>query len=152
MRVQGPYLRAEESHALVEFAGAASFRTVRRHIAARIPEGIIEVKTAWVSTTAPFRRELAVSIPRTSVHAADLLGVRHVFATSAVHSLQTWCTTGAELLQSVIPIAYPDERYRTSMIVLDREEVPWRAEPAQLRELVAEQAQLHLADSFAAAA
>ena len=144
MRVQGPYLAPEDSHALVEFAGSESCGEVRRLIGAMVADGVLEVKTAWVSARSPHRRALATAIPRAAVHAADLVGARYVFATSALHSLRTWCTTGAEIAPTVVPVAYPDERYLTSMIVLDRSRVVAGCEPGQLRELLAEQAQLHL--------
>lgn len=146
VRTQGPYTCAEQSHAIAEWAGDPGQPEVRRMISERLAFGVIEIKTAWVSDTAQYRHELADSIPRTAVHAATLLGARYAFATSAVHTLQRWTTTGSEVVGSLIPVPYPDERYRTTMIWLDRWTFAQQAAAWQLQEIMAESAQLSGAD------
>lgn len=150
VRAQGPYASAGEAHALVEFAASPDRAEVRRIIASRVPDGVIEIKTAWVSPTAPCRHALAAAIPRTALHAAALLGARHAFFTSAVHTVRTWCTTGAVIVPTVEPVAYPDERYRTALGWLDSDALTGLAEPEQLRAVAAEQAQLLAAVRVAA--
>lgn len=142
VRVQGPYRSAEQSHALVEWADEPGRPTVHRVITERIPDGVVEIKAAWVSDLAVRRHELANSIPRTAVHAAKLLGARFAFATSGVHTLQRWMSTGSEIVPDLTPVRYPDERYRTTMIWLDRTTFADRADTGQLREILTESAQL----------
>ena len=48
VRAKGPYRSAEESHAVVEWAGCPGLDAVRKMIADRIPFGVVEMKTAWV--------------------------------------------------------------------------------------------------------
>lgn len=142
VRIQGPYTSPEQSHALAEWAGEPGLPTVHAMLSARIPSGVVEVKTAWVSDAAENRRALADCIPRTGVHAMTLLGARYAFATSAVHTLRRWASTGGTMPESLAPVPYPDERYRTSMLWVDRATFADHADPTQLRAIMSEQAQL----------
>ena len=49
LRAKGPLESAEESHAVVEWADRPGLRTVRKMLNDRVPFGVVEMKTAWVS-------------------------------------------------------------------------------------------------------
>src|ERR1700712_5322390 len=48
MRVQGAYLEVDQAHAIAEWAGREGTDELRSEIAARIADGVIEMKTGWV--------------------------------------------------------------------------------------------------------
>ncbi len=48
VRAKGPLESAEDSHALVEWAGHPGQAAVRKMINDRVPFGILEMKAAWV--------------------------------------------------------------------------------------------------------
>ncbi|GAB2935239.1 hypothetical protein GCM10027047_34640 [Rhodococcus aerolatus] len=125
MRAQGPYRDADESHAVLEWAGDAGQDEVRARVAARLADGVVEGKTGWVAEGAPHRRALAGCLARGPVHAAALLGSRWVLGTSAEHTLAMWASTGAVVEPGIGPVPYPDERYRTRLLFWDR----WAAWP-----------------------
>ena len=142
VRAQGPYTSPEQSHAIAEWEGYPGQEQVRTMIAERLPYGVVEIKTGWVADSATHRHALADFMPRTAVHAPKLLGSRFAFATSALHTLKRWTTAGAEIVPTLAPVPYPDDRYRTSMLWLDRTNFAERADPAQLHLLLSESAQL----------
>ena len=49
IRAKGPLDSPEESHAIVEWADRPGLRTVRKMLADRLPFGVVEMKTAWMS-------------------------------------------------------------------------------------------------------
>lgn len=119
IRSQGPYTSADQSHAIVEWEGAPGQAVVRAMIEQRLPEGVVEMKTAWVDGDQPARREVFTCLARTPIHAAMVLGARHVMGTAAVHSMAGWVAAGG-VVADVPAVAYPDERYRTSLAWIDR--------------------------------
>ncbi len=142
MRAQGPYVSAEQSHAVAEWAGEPGQAEVRKMISDRLPFGVVETKTAWVSDGAEHRRELVDCLSRAPIHAAMLLRARFALGTSAVHTLRLWTATGAVVEESLAPVPYPDDRYRTSMLWWDCETYAQTAERGQLRHIRAEGARL----------
>ncbi|GAA4820307.1 hypothetical protein [Tomitella cavernea] len=82
VRAVGPFRRAEDSHALVEWAGQSGLDEVRAMISARLPGGVAEMKGAWAGRGAG---RVATTLARVAVHTMDLLGVRFVMATSAAY-------------------------------------------------------------------
>lgn len=142
VRAQGPYTSPEQAHAIEEWSGHPGQDVVHAMIAERLPHGVIEIKSAWVADSAVHRHELADCVPRTAVHAAKLLGARFACATSAEHTWKRWTTTGAELAPTLAPVPYPDARYRTGFLWLDRVSVAERADSSQLSRLISESAQL----------
>ena len=120
IRVQGPYTDAEESHAVAEWEGTPGQAAVRSMIEQRLQDGVVEMKAAWVADGWPARRELVACLSRTPIHAAAMLGARYAMGTAAEHSVAGWVSAGA-VVADVPPVAYPDERYRTSLVWIDRE-------------------------------
>lgn len=142
VRAQGPYTRAEQAHAMVEWDGELEQPLVQAMIEVRLPFGVVEAKTAWVADSHPKRRELAACLPRACVHAATLLGVRFALGTSAVHTLKLWRATGCVIEEKLTPVPYPDNRYKTTLVWWDRNTFAEHAEVEQLRQIRAEQTQL----------
>ena len=142
MRVQGPYESADQAHAVEEWAAFGDDADVRREISERIPAGVIEMKTGWVSDTAWRRTELTAGLARLFVHSINLLGVRYAFGTVATHAVKRWQTTGGVVSANVAPVPYPDDRYRTVLMWWDRETFADLAAIEQLPAIMDESAQL----------
>ncbi|WP_280493921.1 hypothetical protein [Nocardia asiatica] len=113
VRMQGPYTDARQAHALVEWSGHPGANALRRMIADRIPQGVIEAKGAWVARDAAKRAELGAAVSRTVLHAARLLGARYGFATVASFTVARHEACGAVPAERIPAVPYPDRRYRT---------------------------------------
>jgi hypothetical protein len=142
MRAQGPYVTAEQSHAMIEWTGHEGQRDVRKLISDRIPFGAVEMKTGWVSDSAPRRRELTNALARLFVHSMTILYAQFAFGTVATHAVARWKTTGGIVADGLTPVPYPDDRYLTTMMWWDRASFADHADPAQLPRILAESAQL----------
>lgn len=149
LRAQGPYLVADEVHALGAWAGRPGESELRAMIADRIPEGVVEVKAAWVSREAANRSALGSAVSRCVVHAAWLLGARFGFVTTASHGIERYRSSGGRVADRIPSVPYPDDRYQTvpvwwdtrtyrsfatklqsSLITLERAALePWHAQP-----------------------
>ena len=138
VRAKGPYGAADESHAVVEWHGRPGLHTVRKLIADRIPFGVVEVKTAWVTDDQARNRSLTNALARFPLHSALLLGAKFALATSGAHVLARWRTSGGLVATQVPPTPYPDERYQTTMMWWDRGTFANHAEPRQASRIAAE--------------
>ncbi|MFD0926993.1 hypothetical protein [Williamsia deligens] len=132
LRAQGPYLRADESHAVVEWAGSDGLDAVVRAIETRLPEGVIEVKAAWVDPTAPDPRATAGVLSRLALPLFAVTGAGYIMATSAEHSLRRWESGGGRIDETVCATAYPDERYSTRLMWWDARTMEVDADPRML--------------------
>lgn len=139
LRMKGPYRSAEESHALLEWEGQRGYDAVRKMITDRLPFGVAEIKTAWVSDDPDRSRQLTTTISRTALHAMGLLDVQFMFATAASYVLKKWLSSGGVLATKIPPTPYPDERYDTRLAWWDRSTFSKHAEPKQLSTYFAEQ-------------
>ncbi|MBF6240228.1 hypothetical protein IU474_24605 [Nocardia otitidiscaviarum] len=142
LRAQGPYAHIDEAAALLEWTGQPGEAHFRRMISDRIPEGVVELKAAWVARDAECRVELGAAIPRGAVHLTRLLGARYGLGTAASHAADRYRTAGGVIAWWIPPVPYPDERYRTVPMWWDLPNVRTVAEPAQLALIEAETAQL----------
>ncbi|MDT5066040.1 MAG: hypothetical protein QOK02_2195 [Mycobacterium sp.] len=138
VRAKGPYGEVDESHAVVEWAGRPGLDTVRRLIGDRIPFGVVEVKTAWVTDDPARNRSLTNALARFPLHSALLLDAKFALATSGAHVLARWRTTGGLVATQVPPTPYPDERYQTTMMWWDRATFAKHAESRQASRIAAE--------------
>jgi hypothetical protein len=138
VRAKGPYGAADESHAVVEWRGRPGLATVRKMIADRIPFGVVEVKTAWVTDDPARNRSLTNALARFPLHSALLLDAKFAMATSGAHVLARWRTTGGLVASQVPATPYPDERYQTMMMWWDRGTFAQRAEARQVLRIAAE--------------
>lgn len=142
MRVQGPYESVDEAHAVEEWAAFDDDAELRHEISERVPAGVIEMKTGWVSDIAWRRAELTAGLARLFVHSINLMGVRYAFGTVATHAVKRWQTTGGVVSTNVAPIAYPDDRYRAVLMWWDRETFAELAASEQLPAIIDESARI----------
>ena len=129
LRVQGPYGRVDETHALQEWAGTPGRTDLVRAIGHRLGDGIVETKTAWVDPTVGDPAAAADLLARMALPILVATGARHLMATSAEHSLRRWTSSGGRIDESVPATPYPDERYRTRLMWWDRETIDRTAGP-----------------------
>jgi hypothetical protein len=72
----------------------------------------------------------------------NLMGVRYALGTVATHAVKRWQTTGGVVSANVVPVAYPDDRYRTVLMWWDRKTFADLAAFEQLPAIMDESAQL----------
>ena len=137
VRAIGPLRSVDDSHAVVEWAGQPGLGAVRKMISDRLPFGILEMKSAWVSDDADRNRGLTHVLARSGFHAMPLLGHQFCMATSAAHVLARWGSSGG-LVASIPATHYPDERYRTQMMWWDRRTFADHAQPEQVSKILQE--------------
>lgn len=142
MRVQGPYQSADQAHAVLEWAGGKGEQQVRREISDRIPAGVIEMKAGWVDDDARCRRGISAALARVFVHSIGVMNVRYALGTVASHAVKRWQTSGGVVSRDVVPVAYPDDRYRTVLMWWDRETYADRTLLGQIPAIIDESAQL----------
>ena len=142
VRAQGPYLDADEAHAIVEWAGQPALPRVRKMIADRLPFGVVEIKTAWTDDNTPegrqHGRQLTPILARMPLHATLVLGAKFAMATAAAHVLARWESSGGVVANRIPATPYPDERYETKMMWWDHAEFTRTADPQQILAIRAE--------------
>ncbi|TQC51187.1 hypothetical protein EEB14_00630 [Rhodococcus sp. WS4] len=136
LRAQGPYLNADEAHAVKEWGNHQGAPALRRMIEDRLPFGVVEVKGAWVSENAPHHGELVGALGRLGTFSLELLEVQFLMATAATHVLETWRSSGGVVADHIPPAPYPDDRYQTCLMWWDRSRRRGRAESVQLAQLL----------------
>jgi hypothetical protein len=137
VRAKGPLRSADESHAVLEWAGQPSLEAVRKMITDRLPFGVLEMKAAWVTDDPARNRCLTKTLARTGFWAMALLDIQFCLATSAAHVLDRWRSSGG-VVASIPATPYPDERYRTKMMWWDRRTFARQAEPDQVSKIMRE--------------
>ncbi len=148
-RVQGPMELPDDAHVTTEWSEAEDRRRLRHRLAARIPQGVIEMRAGWVDKRSPAKHALGSVIARSVIHSLHLLDVRYAVCSAATHALSRWTTTGGHIDETVEPAAYPDDRYLSSLMWWDSTTFADRASADQLSSLLDERAQLEGADSHA---
>jgi len=83
LRAKGPYRSADEAHAVLEWSGQPGQNAVRKMINDRLPFGVVEMKTAWVTDDPERSRQLTSAISRTPLHAMTLLDIQFIVETAA---------------------------------------------------------------------
>jgi len=129
VRAQGPYVCASQSHAVFEWEGNPAQKQVHAAITARIGEGVVEMKSAWVSPNAAHAGKLSAALARVALPTMTRLHSRHVMATAADHVLARWESSGGRVDLEIPATAYPDERYRTRIMWWDRRTLFADADP-----------------------
>ena len=94
LRAKGPLRSAEDSHALVEWAGQPSQRAVRNMINDRVPFGVLEMKSGWVADDAD--RAIGPDNPAGPQRFPHdgLIDVQFCMATAAAYVLNRWRSSG----------------------------------------------------------
>src|ERR1700722_6779462 len=119
VRAKGPLRSADDSHAVVEWAGQPGQQAVCDMINDRVPFGVLEMKSAWVIDEGDQDRCLTAALARTAGHVTALLDVQFCMATAAAYVLNRWRSTGC-VVASIPAAPYPNERYQTKMMWFDR--------------------------------
>ncbi len=132
IRAKGPLDSPEDSHALVEWADRPGFRTVYKMLSDRLPFGVVEMKTAWMTDDQSRSRALGSTLARTPFSTMALLDAQFVVATAGSHVLNRWRTSGGVVATKVPATPYPDDRYRTKMMWWDRSTFSNDAAPDQV--------------------
>jgi hypothetical protein len=141
VRAKGPLVSAEDSHALVEWAGQPGQQAVGNMITDRVPFGILEMKSAWVTDDPDQNRCLTAALARSGFHMMALLEVQFCMATAAAYVLNRWRSSGG-VVASIPAAPYPDERYQTKMMWWNRRDFVNHAEPNQVSKILTETRQL----------
>jgi hypothetical protein len=142
LRAKGPYRSADECHALVEWSGQPGLDAVRKMVTDRLPFGVVEMKTAWLTDDPERSRQLTSSISRTALHAMNLLDIQFIVATAASYVLKRWLSSGGVLAARIPATPYPDHRYQTKLAWWDRYTFANHADPKQLSAFFAEHKEL----------
>jgi hypothetical protein len=131
LRAKTPLSCADDSHAVVEWDAQPGLATVRKTINDRVPFGVMEMKTAWVSDNRATQHAVTNLLARTAYHATSVMGVQFVMATAAQHVLELW-KSGGGVVAPIPATPYPDERYRTKMMWWDRRTMVNHSQPEQI--------------------
>ncbi len=140
LRARGPLESADESHATVEWADRPGLRSVRKMLTDRLPFGVVEMKTAWMSDDPNRSRLLSKTLARTPFPTMALLNAQFVVATAGAHVLNRWRTSGGVVAAKIPATPYPDDRYRTKMMWWDRSTFTSHAAPEQVSKIFNEMA------------
>ncbi len=142
VRARGPLRSADDSHAVIEWAGQPGLARVREMITQRVPFGILEMKSAFVTDDPDRNDPVTKALARSGFHALALMDLQFCMATSAPYVLNRWRSSGGTVA-SIPATPYPDERYQTRMMWWDRRTFAHHAEPAQVAKILSEIAQIH---------
>lgn len=145
IRARGPYRSADECHAVKEWDGQVGQDAVYKMVADRIPFGVAEMKTAWVTDDPEASRRVTNAIARTPLHTMTLLDIQFIVATAASYVLKRWLTSGGVLASKIPATSYPDHRYDTKLAWWDRMSFAKHAAPDQVSKFFAEQRQMSAA-------
>ena len=137
LRAKGPLRYADDSHAVVEWAGHPGQHAVRNMITDRIPFGVLELKSGWVTDDPRRNRLVTAALARSGLHMLVILDLQFCTATAATFALNGWRSSGG-LVADIPATPYPDERYRTRMIWLNRRDFFNYADPAQVAKILAD--------------
>jgi hypothetical protein len=142
VRAKGPLKSADDSHAVIEWAGRPGLEDVRKMITDRVPFGILEMKSAFVTDDPDRKTTVTRALARSGFHAMALMDLQFCMATSAPHVLNQWRSSGG-VVASIPATPYPDERYRTRMMWWDRRTFAKHAEPDQVSKILIEITAMH---------
>jgi hypothetical protein len=138
VRAKGPLTCVDDSHAVVEWEGQPGLAAVRKMITDRLPFGVVEVKTAWVTPDPERNQSITDVLARAPLHSMVPLNVQFALATSASHVLARWASSGGVVASKIPSTPYPDERYQTKLMFWDRRTFAHHAKPRQVTKTFAE--------------
>jgi hypothetical protein len=141
VRAKGPLRSADDSHAVVEWAGQPGQQAVRNMINDRVPFGILEMKSAWAADDPDRNCCLTQAVARSAFHMMALLDIQFCMATAAAYALNRWRSSGG-VVAGIPATPYPDERYQTKMMWWNRRDFVNHAEPEQVAKILMEITQL----------
>jgi hypothetical protein len=141
VRAKGPLRSADDSHAVVEWAGQPGQEAVRNMINDRVPFGVLEMKSAWATDEPDRNRCLTQAVARSAFHMMALFDNQFCMATAAAYALNRWRSSGG-VVAGIPATPYPDERYQTKMMWWNRRDFVNHAEPEQVAKVLMETTQL----------
>jgi hypothetical protein len=142
IRCHGPLQAPEDAYAMEELAGHPRLPSVRDLISRTIPSGLVEIKGAWIDRDqAP--RGVSDALARCHVHAMTWFGARFAMCTCSDSVARRWATAGGRAFIDLETVAYPDDRYRTVLLMWDRERLTDRTSAHQWTAILREQGALH---------
>lgn len=142
VRAKGPYTAVDECHAVVEWDGQPGLAAVRKMVGDRLPFGVLEIKSAWVSDDPEQSRALTDVLARMPLHSMVLLDAQFAVATAAAYVLNRWLSSGGVLAAKIPATPYPDARYQTKMMWWDRRTFANHADAKQVSTFFAESRQV----------
>jgi hypothetical protein len=137
VRAKGPLASADDSHAVVEWAGQPGLAAVRKMIDDRVPFGVLEMKSAFVGGSPESTKGVTRALARSGFHAMAAMDLQFCMATSAPHVLDKWRSSGG-VVAAIPATPYPSPRYRTKMMWWDRKTFIRHAEPGQVSKIFTE--------------
>jgi hypothetical protein len=137
IRCHGPLRHIDDAYAMDELAGHPRLRSVSDLIARTIPSGLMEIKGAWIDRD---RAPVGVSdaLARCHVHAMTWFGTRFAMCTCSDSVARRWATAGGRAFIDLETVAYPDDRYRTVLLLWDRERLSERTSAHQWSSILRE--------------
>jgi hypothetical protein len=137
LRAIGPLRSAEDSHALVEWAGQPGEEMVRAMINDRLPFGVLEMKSAWATDDPDRSHRITSAMARSAFHMMALLGNQFCMATAAAYALNRWRSSGG-VVAPIPATPYPSDRYQTKMMWWDRHDFVNHAKQEQVSKILIE--------------
>lgn len=134
LRAIGPLRSADDSHAVVEWAGQPGEQAVRDMINDRVPFGVLEIKSGWASEDSHQNRSVTEALARSGLHMMALLDVQFCMCTAATYVLNTWRSSGG-VVAAIPATPYPDERYQTKIMWWNRHDYVKYAKPEQVSKI-----------------
>jgi hypothetical protein len=132
---------ADDSHAVQEWAGHPGQQDVRQMIAERVPYGVLEMKTGWVTDAAGRNPFLTTALARSCFYMMVILDFQYTMCTAAAPVLNSWRSSGS-VVAPIPATPYPNEQYRTKMMWWNRRDFVSHARPGQLGKIVSETKEL----------
>jgi hypothetical protein len=132
---------ADDSHAVEEWAGQPGQPDVRQMIAERVPYGVLEMKTGWVTDAADRNPLLTTALARSCFYMMVILDFQYTMCTAATPVLNSWRSSGS-VVAPVPATPYPNEHFRTKMMWWNRRDFVSHALPGQLTKIVSETREL----------
>lgn len=142
LRAKGPYQNVDECHAVEEWKGQQGLAAVRKMVGDRLPFGVVEMKSAWVSDDPEQSRALTDVLARMPLHSMVMLDIQFAVATAAAYVLNRWLSSGGVLAARIPATPYPDARYQTKMMWWDRRTFAHHADAHQVSTFFAELRQI----------
>ena len=82
----------------------------------RIGSGVVELRGAFVTAAARGDHAVALALGRCVAPAMTALGAQYVLALAPASMLLTWLPTGVSTNDDLLPIHYPDSRFRSRVL------------------------------------
>lgn len=142
IRCHGPLAEVDDSAATWEMRQCARLDIIRRTIDEHIPGGLVEVKGAWAHPPGGWARSVSAALGRWHVHFMDWFAAQAAVCTCSDLVAAKWMATGAVAVSKAGTAPYPDERYRTLLLLWERSRVAELASPENLERLAEERLQL----------